>query len=111
APFLRTETARRIRMKTIPTLEFHLDDTPVKAQRVDEIIDEIHREDATDPLRLPPVSPEIDVALRRAVEMLDSATSVGIVCHIGPDGDALGSLLAAALALGARGLRVQASWD
>lgn len=111
APFLRTETSRRIRLRTIPELEFHLDDTPVKGQRVDEIIDEIHRDDATDPLRLPPVAPEIDVALRRAAELIDEATSVAIVCHIGPDGDALGSLLAAATALDARGVRVQASWD
>ena len=110
-PFLRTETGRRIRMKTIPELEFHLDDTPVKAQRVDEIIDEIRREDSTDPMRLPPVAPELDIGLRRAVELLGDAGSVGIVCHIGPDGDALGSLLAAALALTARGMRVQASWD
>ena len=110
-PFLRTETARRIRMKTIPELEFHVDDTPVKAQRVDEIIDEIHHQEASDPLRLPPVAAEIDTMLRRAVEMIDSAASVGVVCHIGPDGDAFGSLLAAAMALDARGIRVQASWD
>ena len=111
APFLRTETGRRIRLRTIPELEFHLDDTPVKGQRVDEIIEEIHRDEATDPLRLPPVPAELDLALRRAVELLDDATSVGIVSHIGPDGDALGSLLATAIALDARGIRVQASWD
>jgi phosphoesterase RecJ-like protein len=98
-------------MKTIPELEFHLDDTPVKGQRVDEIIDEIHREDAADPLRLPPVAAEIDIALRRAAELLEGAASVGVVCHIGPDGDALGSLLAATLALSERGVRLQASWD
>jgi phosphoesterase RecJ-like protein len=111
APFLRSETARRIRMKTMPELEFHLDDTAVKGQRVDEIIDQIHHDDASDPLRLPQVAPELDVPLRRVVELLDGTTSVGIVCHIGPDGDALGSLLAMAMALDARGIRVQASWD
>jgi phosphoesterase RecJ-like protein len=111
APFLRTETGRRIRMKTIPELEFHLDDTPVRGQRVDEIIEEIHRDDASDPLRLPPVPPDVAASLRRAAELLDDAASVGVVCHIGPDGDALGSLLAAAMALRARGKVVQATWD
>jgi phosphoesterase RecJ-like protein len=110
-PFLRTETARRVRMKTTPELEFHLDDTPLKGQRVDEIIDEIHRDDASDPLRLPPVHPEIDVQLRRAAELINDAATVAIVCHIAPDGDAVGSLLAAALAVEAAGVRVQASWD
>lgn len=110
-PFLRTEVGRRVRLKTLPELEFHLDDTPVRAQHVDSIIEEIHRQDAVDPLRLPPLPAEVDQTLQRAVELLDGASSVGIACHIGPDGDALGSILAAALALDARNTRVYASWD
>lgn len=111
APFLRTETGRRVRLKTLPELQFHLDDTPEKAQRVDSIIDEIHRADASDPLRLPPVPADVEGMLRRAVEILEDASSVGIACHIAPDGDAIGSLLAAAMALTARGIDVQATWD
>lgn len=110
-PFLRTETGHRVRLKTLPELEFHVDDTPVKGQRVDTIIEEIHRHDAADPLRLPPLPPEVDLALRRAIEVLDGAATVGIACHVGPDGDALGSVLAAAIALKARGTHVYAGWD
>lgn len=111
APFLRTEAGRRVRLKTLPELEFHMDETPVQGQRVDTILEEIHRQDASDPMRLPPLPPEVDMAVRRAAEVLEGASSVGIACHIGPDGDALGSMLAAAIALRERGFEVYASWD
>jgi phosphoesterase RecJ-like protein len=46
----------------------------------------------------------------RAVEALSGARSVALACHVGPDGDALGSMLALGLALRARGTEVVASW-
>lgn len=45
-----------------------------------------------------------------AVAALRSANSVNLACHVNPDGDALGSLLAAALALRGLGKTVHPSW-
>jgi len=47
---------------------------------------------------------------KRAVEALWDARSIALACHVGPDGDALGSMLALGLALRARGAEVVASW-
>jgi phosphoesterase RecJ-like protein len=46
----------------------------------------------------------------RAVKLLDGAGSVCLACHIRPDADALGSMLAVAQALHGRGQRVVASF-
>lgn len=45
-----------------------------------------------------------------AVRLLTSHDEVDLVCHVGPDGDALGSMLALGLALRARGTAVRASF-
>lgn len=45
-----------------------------------------------------------------AVEALRQARSITIACHINPDGDALGSLLAATLGLGSLGKKVYPTW-
>ena len=45
-----------------------------------------------------------------AVALLADADEVVLVCHVAPDGDALGSMLALGAALRARGTRVCASW-
>ncbi|MDQ1709854.1 MAG: bifunctional oligoribonuclease and phosphatase NrnA [Frankiaceae bacterium] len=45
-----------------------------------------------------------------AVRLLFEADDVALVCHVGPDGDALGSLLAAGIALRSMGKRVVGSW-
>jgi len=45
-----------------------------------------------------------------AVRLLRTARSVALACHVGPDGDALGSMLALGAALRARGTEVVASW-
>jgi len=111
-PFLRTEVGRRVRLKTLPELEFHLDDAPEKGQHVDSIIADIHRTEATAPgFRLPPLAPDVENHLIRAIELIEGASSIGIACHVAPDGDALGSLLALALALNDRGIPVTPTWD
>lgn len=51
---------------------------------------------------------EVDWA--EAVRVLTSCDEVTLVCHVGPDGDALGSMLALGLALRSRGVTVKASW-
>jgi phosphoesterase RecJ-like protein len=45
-----------------------------------------------------------------AVRLLQAHDEVSLVCHVSPDGDALGSMLALGLALRARGTTVRASW-
>ena len=46
-----------------------------------------------------------------AVEVLRSSAEVAVACHVNPDGDALGSLLGASLALRKLGVKTYASWD
>lgn len=46
----------------------------------------------------------------RAVELLEHSDEVALVCHVDPDGDALGSMLALQHFLRARGVRTVASW-
>ncbi len=46
----------------------------------------------------------------RAVALLREVDEVALVCHVGPDGDALGSMLALGMALRDRGATVRASW-
>lgn len=46
----------------------------------------------------------------RAVGLIDAAGTAVLACHVSPDGDALGSMLALAHALRARGTRVFTTW-
>ncbi|GGS46430.1 phosphoesterase [Planobispora rosea] len=46
----------------------------------------------------------------RAAELILSTDEIALACHVAPDGDALGSMLAAGLALRAAGKRVTASF-
>ena len=41
--FIRSELAKRVRMKTIPSLEFRLDASIEYGSRIDELLDEIRR--------------------------------------------------------------------
>ena len=45
-----------------------------------------------------------------ALAAIDAAREIVLACHQGPDGDALGSMLALQLALRERGVRASASW-
>lgn len=45
-----------------------------------------------------------------AVALLEAAAEVDLACHVNPDGDALGSMLALGIALRSRGTTVRASW-
>ena len=51
-----------------------------------------------------------EVDWQAAVELLRTHDDVTLVCHVGPDGDALGSMLGLGVALRARGVTVRASW-
>lgn len=54
----------------------------------------------------PPAAPEWDAAARA----LRAAETVNLACHVNPDGDALGSLLATALGLQQLGKKVYPTW-
>ncbi|WP_327584543.1 DHH family phosphoesterase [Nonomuraea sp. NBC_00507] len=49
-------------------------------------------------------------AWNRALHLIDQADEVALVCHVTPDGDALGSMLAVAFVLRSMGKRVAASF-
>lgn len=51
-----------------------------------------------------------EAAWGRAVELIGDAGEVALVCHVSPDGDALGSMLALGMALGGAGKHVVASF-
>jgi ribosome-binding factor A len=48
APHLRRELGRQIHLKVTPELRFERDGTYEAGERIDEIIDSIHREEAAD---------------------------------------------------------------
>jgi phosphoesterase RecJ-like protein len=52
----------------------------------------------------------VDAALVDAAGAVAAATSVALACHVNPDGDALGSMLALGIALRDMGKHVVASW-
>jgi bifunctional oligoribonuclease and PAP phosphatase NrnA len=54
--------------------------------------------------------PDIEADWSRAVKILDGATEICLACHVRPDADALGSMLAVAHALRGRGARIVASF-
>jgi phosphoesterase RecJ-like protein len=51
-----------------------------------------------------------DAVWQSAVDVLTRADEVALACHVDPDGDALGSMLALQRVLEARGVRTTASW-
>jgi phosphoesterase RecJ-like protein len=51
-----------------------------------------------------------DVELRRAADLLGSASEVALACHVNPDADALGAMLGLAAALRSRGIRTVSSY-
>jgi bifunctional oligoribonuclease and PAP phosphatase NrnA len=57
-----------------------------------------------------PVRPFPEPQWDEALRLLAGARQVVLACHVGPDGDALGSMLALGLALRSRGTEVFCSW-
>ena len=45
--YLRTEAGRQVRLKTLPQLQFHIEDTQDRAMLIDELLREIHQEAPT----------------------------------------------------------------
>lgn len=61
-------------------------------------------------LGLPGVDGTVERALDEAAVALEEADELVCACHVNPDGDALGSVLAVRLALGPRGVEVAPTW-
>lgn len=57
------------------------------------------------------MTPELDRALDDVASALSGAERIGVVGHVGPDGDALGSMVALALAARGSGIDAVASFD
>jgi phosphoesterase RecJ-like protein len=57
------------------------------------------------------MKPESDSDLNSAVEAIRGASSLALACHIGPDGDALGSMLALHHLCRSQGVTSVASWS
>ena len=43
--YIRSELAKRVKVYKVPELTFHIDESLKKAQKIDAIIDKIHKED------------------------------------------------------------------
>jgi phosphoesterase RecJ-like protein len=52
----------------------------------------------------------VTLPLQSALDLLTAHDDIVLACHVGPDGDALGSMLALGIALRSKGKRVVASW-
>ena len=55
--------------------------------------------------------PDISTDLKAVAELLDSADSIGVVGHVGPDGDAFGSMIGLARSARLAGRQAVASFD
>ncbi|HET6384984.1 MAG TPA: 30S ribosome-binding factor RbfA [Armatimonadota bacterium] len=62
AGFVRREVARRVQLRHTPEIDFRLDTTPDRAERIMQLLHEIEVEDAgrTAPVEPAPISPESD---------------------------------------------------
>ena len=94
---LQSRIARELHLKRTPQLSFHYDETLDQAMRLEELMS--REQDA-------PVEPQpgmtdiaLDTDLEAVVAALAAADRVLIATHENPDGDAIGSMTAAAAAL------------
>jgi phosphoesterase RecJ-like protein len=102
---LQSRIARELHLKRTPQLSFHYDETLDQAMRLEELMS---REQGA------PVEPQpgmtdiaLDTDLDSVVAALAAADRVLIATHENPDGDAIGSMTAAAAALRQLGREVR----
>ncbi len=117
AGFLRGPLARRLRLRVAPELRFHHDKSQEMSSRLRDIVRE---DEAGAPSRRAPThgggrsdrrrrdgrETPMETELARAAEILATADKVMVTCHLGPDGDAVGSMVAMASLLRQRGAQV-----
>ena len=47
-PFLRRQIGQRLRLKRVPELKFHYDESVAGQDRIDQLLDELHRNEGGD---------------------------------------------------------------
>jgi phosphoesterase RecJ-like protein len=97
--FLRGELGRRVRLRYTPQLQFELDETLDAAARIDQILGEIADDRPEERAGDPP---------RAVLEAVGRGRRFLVTAHPSPDGDAIGSMVAALHALVALGRDVVA---
>lgn len=98
--YLRREIGKRVRLRNTPELRFALDDTAASATRVEQVLREV-----VSP-RDPRVGEQRRATAEEAHAALSDADRVLVTTHPDPDGDAIGSALAAAYGLQQLGKQV-----
>jgi ribosome-binding factor A len=65
-PFLRREIGARIRLRRVPQIEFRFDQSVIHQDRVEQILRDLHTEEAERAAGHEPAAPELDSASTRA---------------------------------------------
>ena len=88
ASFLRRAIGKRLRLRSIPELQFKYDNSLDQGDRIERLLDEIHEQEGRDdPTRVRGSAAEVAEALKQGQNFL-------VTSHTNPDGDAIASLLA-----------------
>jgi phosphoesterase RecJ-like protein len=90
--FMRRELGQRVRMRYTPELKIFLDRGPEMSERVQGILHELEEEGMNE--------------LKGVLSALRDTDEIILASHINPDGDSIGSLLALAMVLIAKGKKV-----
>ncbi len=100
AGFIRKTLGQRMRLRSVPELEFRWDASIDHGARISQLLDEVREKEGwDDPARVRGSSEEVARALLAARRVL-------VTSHLNPDGDAVASSLALGLALRALGKEV-----
>ena len=95
-------------MKYLPELHFELDHGPEEAERLETLLRRAHEDNIPRSRTSEHVANSQD--WDAAVDALREANEVVLACHVNPDGDALGSLLATSLGPAALGKKTYPTW-
>ncbi|HNT86814.1 MAG TPA: 30S ribosome-binding factor RbfA [Candidatus Hydrogenedentes bacterium] len=85
AGWVRHEIGKHVRMRYTPEIRFFPDDSLDRVYQLEEVFERIHDEEGRTPMR------RLD--LDEIVAVLRECNSFVLTTHVGPDGDAVGSLL------------------
>lgn len=91
AGWIRREVGKCLHTRVTPEIRFFPDDTLDQVYHLQEVFEEIHREQET--------SPMIRISLGELLDELRKHDSFLLTTHVHPDGDAVGSLLGLACLL------------
>lgn len=85
AGWFRRKVGRILRVRHIPEIRFFEDDSLDRVYHLEEVLEHVHREQREAPM--------LELTLEEAATRFRDARSILITTHVGPDGDAIGSLL------------------